>query len=401
MTRMLASVTGPEEAAIAEAGGADIIDLKDPSRGALGAVTLDVIRATVQAVGQRRAVSAVAGDMPMQSECVTSAVRNIAACGVDYVKLGIFPDGDAAACVRDLAEIAATVKLVAVLFADASPDLSLLRLLAQSGFAGAMLDTRGKTAGRLLDHMSVSRLHGFVEQCHAAGLIAGLAGSLETPDIPRLLVLAPDLLGFRGALCGPGGRMAALDLCRVHEVRGLIPRETVTPDTPDVDYRLLSARGYSPADPGADAPVDRVFVDDFIVPVFIGAYAREHDAPQRVAFAVDAWVLRSGRTAEDMRDVFSYDLITDGIRMLVETGHFALVETLAERIATLVLLHPRVTKTRVQVRKLETGSGIVGVEIERTRAEYTTMGQPVAQPAGQTVAQPAGQPLAPLLAASP
>lgn len=377
MTLMLASVTGPEEATIAEGGGADIIDLKDPSRGALGAVALEAIRATVVSIGRRRAVSAVAGDLPMQPDRVTAAVRDIAACGVDYVKIGIFPGGDAGSCIRDLAEIAERVKLVAVFFADASPDLSLLKLLAEAGFAGAMLDTRDKSAGRLLDHMPVSRLHGFVEQCHTAGLLAGLAGSLETPDIPRLLVLTPDLLGFRGALCAPGGRTAALDGRRVQEVRGLIPRERGIPETPEIDYRLLAARGYSPLDAGADAPVDRVFVDDFILPVFIGAYASEHDAPQRVEFSVDAWVLRSGRTAEDMRDVFSYDLITDGIRMLVEAGHVALVETLAERIAALVLVHPRVTKVKVRVRKLETGSGIVGVEIERTRSAASRASQPL------------------------
>ena len=48
-------------------------------------------------------------------------------------------------------------------------------------------------------------------------------------------------------------------------------------------------------------------------------------------------VLRAGHAVEDMRDVFSYDMITDGIRMLVAQEHFALVETLAERIAALVL----------------------------------------------------------------
>ena len=64
MTRMLASVNGPAEAEIALAGGADIIDLKDPTRGALGAVASGVIGATVRAVGKRRLVSAVAGDLP-------------------------------------------------------------------------------------------------------------------------------------------------------------------------------------------------------------------------------------------------------------------------------------------------------------------------------------------------
>jgi dihydroneopterin aldolase len=114
-------------------------------------------------------------------------------------------------------------------------------------------------------------------------------------------------------------------------------------------------------------PVDLVLVEDFVLPVFIGAYASERGAPQDVRFAVTASVMRTGRAAEDMRDVFSYDLITDGIRMLVGSGHVPLVETLAEQIAAVVLGHKRVTKVMVRVQKLQTGSGVVGVEIERTR----------------------------------
>lgn len=377
MTRMLASVNGPEEAGIALAAGADIIDLKDPNRGALGAVATDVIQATVKAVRKRRPVSAVAGDLPMRPDLIAATVRDIAATGVDYVKLGIFPDGDAAACIGGLAAIAPRVKLVAVFFADAAPDFGLLPLLRQSGFAGAMIDTRGKAAGRLLDHFDVTRLRGFVADCHALDLIAGLAGSLEAPDIPRLLVLTPDLLGFRGALCGPGGRTAALDPERVRAVRDLIPLEGLETAAHEVDYRLLAARGYAPEAAGDDVPVDLVLVEDFVLPVFIGAYASERDAPQDVRFAVTASVMRTGRAAEDMRDVFSYDLITDGIRMLAGAGHVALAETLAERIAAMVLSHPRVTKVMVRVQKLQTGSGVVGVEIERTRTAVRVAERPL------------------------
>jgi dihydroneopterin aldolase len=381
---MLASVTGPEEAKLALAGGADIIDLKDPRLGALGAVTADTIRRTVGVVGGRRAVSAVAGDLPMDPDVVSATARAIAACAVDYVKLGIFPGGDALGCIRALRPLAASVKLIAVFFGDAAPELSLVPALAGCGFAGAMIDTMGKSSGSLLSHASLSELHGFVEQCHAAGLIAGLAGSLEKPDIPRLLVLRPDLLGFRGALCGPGGRTAGLDPSAVQAVRALIPVEGRTPDTPDVDYRLLSARGYSPLAAGADVAVDRVFVEDFVLPIYIGAYSKEFAAPQRVRFAVDAFVMRGNRTAQDIGDVFSYDLITDGIRMLTDAGHVGLVETLAERIASMVLAYPRVMKVMVRVEKLDTGLGAVGVEIERTR--------PASRPLGRAVAALAPEP---------
>jgi dihydroneopterin aldolase len=68
-----------------------------------------------------------------------------------------------------------------------------------------------------------------------------------------------------------------------------------------------------------------------------------------------------------MRDVFSYDIVTDGIRVLVAHEHFAFVETLAERLAASIVAHPRVASVTVRVEKLEVGPGGVGVEITRER----------------------------------
>ena len=112
MTLMLASVTGPEEAEIVLAGGADIVDLKDPARGALGAVAVETVRATVAAVAGRRPVSAVTGDLPMQLGPVVAAAENMAGAGVDYVKQGIFPGGEPEQCIRALAPLAERIRLV-------------------------------------------------------------------------------------------------------------------------------------------------------------------------------------------------------------------------------------------------------------------------------------------------
>src|SRR5438128_2176152 len=91
MTLLLASVTGIDEAEVAVEGGADIVDLKDPSKGALGGLSVDVVRASVQALAGRRPVSAVTGDLPMEPDLVSAAARGIAQTGVDYVKVGLFP----------------------------------------------------------------------------------------------------------------------------------------------------------------------------------------------------------------------------------------------------------------------------------------------------------------------
>ena len=256
------------------------------------------------------------------------------------------------------------------MFADEGADQALIPLMAESGFAGAMLDTARKGNGGLLAHKDIPELADFVDAAQAKGLLAGLAGSLEAPDIPRLLLLAPDILGFRGALCAQD-RSGSLDPAAIDEIRGLIPidmrrmsRDRLSPAK--IDYRLLAARGYS-FDPRGDDNTDRIFVHDFVLPVRIGTYARERNKPQNVRFNVDVKVLRASHAPEDMRDVFSYDVITDAIRMIVAQEHIALVEMLAERIAAVVLTHPRVASATVRVEKLDVGPGAVGVEITRER----------------------------------
>jgi FolB domain-containing protein len=373
MTMLLASVTGMAEAELALAHGADIIDLKDPSKGALGALDASIACDIVAAIAGRRPLSAVTGDLPMEPDLLVAAAAQMAATGVEYVKVGLFPGPKRQDCVRALASVAAKIRLVGVIFADLEPDPNLLPLMAQSGFAGAMLDTARKGAGRLLDHADLATLGEFVRACRAQGLLTGLAGSLEAPDVPRLLLLAPDYLGFRGALCAAHDRKAGLDAEALSLIRGLIPRDprgaTVDePEPPKPDYWLLAARGYS-GDPVRDGSTsDRILVHDFVLPLHIGAYDNERAKPQDVRFNVEAEITRAAQPAQDMRDVLSYDIITDGIRLIAADGHIPLVETLAERIANFVLGHPRVQRVTVKVEKLQVGSGRVGVEISRQRA---------------------------------
>jgi FolB domain-containing protein len=355
-----------------------------------------VVRAAVGAIAGRRPASAVTGDLPMEPDTLVAAAAGMAETGVQFVKVGLFPHARRADCIGALAALARRTKLVGVMFADLEPDAGRLRALLEplraAGFAGAMLDTARKGGGRLLDVLDIAALAGFVEACRAHDLLAGLAGALEPPDIPRLLPLDPDVLGFRGALCAGGDRTAPLDPAAFRLVRELIARAPAADAAaePTVDYRLLAARGYS-LDPGKDeAARNRIFVRDFVLPVRIGAYAHERDKLQRVRFNVDVEVVRPAHPTEDMRDVFSYDLITDGIRMIVAQEHIALLEMLAERIAALALAHPRVSAVSVRVEKLDVGPGAVGVEIRRERpAEMASIRHlyPVAAAAGDKAAE--------------
>jgi dihydroneopterin aldolase len=377
MTAMLASVTGPGEAEIAIAGGADIIDMKDPSAGAFSALPAACIAETIAAIALRRPTSAVTGDAAMEPDAIIAAVQEIAATGVDYVKVGLFaPRERQLAAIRALSEAAAATRLVACLFADQEHDLVfLIAPLAEAGFFGVMLDTADKAGGRLLSHAGIPALSAFVRAAKERGLLVGLAGGLEEPDVPRLLSLQPDFLGFRGALCAAGKREAGIDPLAVAAIRKLIPLPR--PDAAgNIDYRLLSARGYHP-DTADSSQTARIFVRDLVLPIRIGAYSHERDAPQKVRFDVSVDVRRPRGETHGMGQVYSYDLITDAISRIVAEEHIDFVETLAERIATEVLKDSRAGKVTVKVEKLEIGPGGVGVELTMERPDQAAEQNPV------------------------
>jgi FolB domain-containing protein len=375
MTLMLASVTNPAEAEAVRAGGADIIDLKDPAKGALGVLDAAVAADIVRSVGKRRPVSAAAGAALGAPWVLVDAVAAMAATGVDYVKVGFSPGKAGADCVRALRPHASNTKIVGVLFADGAPDLDMLALMANNGFTGAMLDTAKKGAGRLLDHMDVAALDRFIDRCRENGLTSGLAGSLEPPDVPRLLPLQPNYLGFRGSLCQGRAREAAIDAASVRIIRDLIPREAdgqCGSGEAGLDWRLRLGRGYVSAKGLVET--DLIFVHDLVLPCAIGAYDFERIQNQNVRFNIDVEVRRNERRFDDMRGVFSYDVIIDAIKIILGRGHVDLIETLASGIADEILCYPRVARVCVRVEKLDVVRGTVGIEIKRERAAEQTAG---------------------------
>ncbi len=223
MTRFLASVRDPAEAEAVLAAGADIVDLKDPEKGALGAVSPETIKACVARIAGRAPVSATVGDLPMTPDLVASAVAETAACGVDDVKLGVMPGGDPRSCFAVLREARMRAGLILVFFADALPDIAPLEAARAAGARGVMLDTAGKGGGALLDHMALEDVARFVEAGRGAGLMVGVAGSLRPDHVAPLLALGPDVMGFRGALCHEGLRGKGLDPVACSKVRALIP----------------------------------------------------------------------------------------------------------------------------------------------------------------------------------
>jgi dihydroneopterin aldolase len=113
---------------------------------------------------------------------------------------------------------------------------------------------------------------------------------------------------------------------------------------------------------------DRILVHNFVLPAEIGILEHEYGRRQDVRFSVTVDLPRGTAEPTGVEEVFSYDIITEGIRGILAAGHIDFVEALAERVAALVLADPRPLRVTVRVEKLEIiPGGSVGIEITRER----------------------------------
>ncbi len=223
MTGMLASVNSVDEAILVLNENVDIIDLKQPALGALGALETSLVKEIVSKINGRCRVSATIGDLPMVADVIYPAVTSMAETGVDFIKIGFFPGGDWQATINKLATLQnqndIATNLIAVLFADTQPDYSVIVALKKAGFKGVMLDTMNKNKGSLTQLMTKNRLAEFVLLAKSKHLLCGLAGSLRLVDIEELLPYAPDYLGFRGALCMAHDRTGQLNQQAIFKIK--------------------------------------------------------------------------------------------------------------------------------------------------------------------------------------
>ena len=225
MTGMLASVRNLKEAEMVCRGGTDIVDIKEPRHGALGAVPLSTVRCIVDSLWEKCLISATIGDLPADPPVIEDQVMKTSETGVDYVKVGMFTQQHIDDCMPGLISCARKgVAIIAVLFADTVFDIGdVIRGVKSSSLKGIMLDTAGKGSGSLLKYQNIFQLEYFVNRSRQAGLLTGLAGSLSIEDVPTLLKASPDYIGFRTALCSDRERVGCIDKDAIRGIRNAIP----------------------------------------------------------------------------------------------------------------------------------------------------------------------------------
>ena len=263
---LLASVRSVEEAISALAGGADLLDVKEPREGSLGAAPPAALRAivSIRDAGvdpwagdgspwqpadepgpqpRKAAVSAALGDAPYLPGTLALAAAGAAGCGVDIVKFGLHgvrDHGEAVALIRAVVEgarsVSPRVRVVAAAYADAArigslPPALLVRACEAGGADGCLIDTAIKDGTTLLDHLDAGALSLIARDARGRGLFCALAGSIGHEELPEILKADPDLIGARTSLCD-GGRQGALRSDRVaafrRALRGVPNRSALT-----------------------------------------------------------------------------------------------------------------------------------------------------------------------------
>jgi uncharacterized protein (UPF0264 family) len=229
--QLLVSVRSADEVGPALAGGADIIDAKEPDRGSLGAVDHDVLSRILQRVPDDRGVSVALGDVSRPEE-VGAAIHGLELpqrTSPTYLKLGFAgvqsPDqiGLLIEHAVSVTSRAASYRIVAVAYADSEragtiPPALIPSLAEAAGAAAVLLDTHGKDGRGLLEWLPSGALVDWVALARQAGLLAALAGSLLPRDLALVGRAHPDVVGVRGAVCS-GGRQGLVSEDRVRRFR--------------------------------------------------------------------------------------------------------------------------------------------------------------------------------------
>jgi uncharacterized protein (UPF0264 family) len=226
MTGLLVSVRDRQEAGLALEAGVDLLDLKEPAAGSLGAVSPHLMHEVAGWLAGRVPLSVALGELATLDPQLPGSVPN----QTSYAKLGLagsasLPDWEDR-WREAYARLPPAVSPVAVVYADwaaaAAPEPWQVLSAAVGRRAPVILiDTHCKHSGGLLDCWPLPGLAQFVAAVRKQGLKLVLGGSLSMTTARRALELEPDFIAVRGAVCRDS-RSGRLDPALVAQLRSIV-----------------------------------------------------------------------------------------------------------------------------------------------------------------------------------
>lgn len=116
--------------------------------------------------------------------------------------------------------------------------------------------------------------------------------------------------------------------------------------------------------------MDFIFIRELELETLIGFHKRELVVPQTVRLDLEIGIANARVFETDrVADCIDYDRVATRIRELLAATRFNLVETLADRVARLILEEFGAARVKVSAAKVGIlrDAGLVGVTVERTR----------------------------------
>ena len=228
--KVLISVISLEEARIALKGKPDILDIKNPDEGSLGAQFPWILKEIVNEVKESVSLcSATLGDLAYKPGTAALAAYGAAKCGVDYIKAGLFGTKNykealhmMSAIVKSARMVNEKIIVVAAGYADyrrfdGIPYKVIVRVAKNSGADVVMVDTALKDGKNLMDGMNPHEIKDFIDIAHDNGLKVALAGSVKMENLELLSQLNSDIVGVRGVVCENGDRKTQLSKIKIKE----------------------------------------------------------------------------------------------------------------------------------------------------------------------------------------
>ena len=221
--KLLVSVRTADEAGTALEAGADLIDVKDPSRGPLGMAHHETSAAVLEVVNGRVPVSAALGEWT--PDILTAAHWHLE-LPLTYIKWGLAGYAGGPGWGEDLLDtkrqIPAPMEVVATAYADwekarSVPPEEVAKFAKRFRYRVFLLDTFQKDGRTLLDVMPVADVRAIVESLQRGGVTVALGGSLRPEDRKKLAGVTPDYFAVRGSVCAGGKRDGVIDAGRVRK----------------------------------------------------------------------------------------------------------------------------------------------------------------------------------------
>lgn len=253
--QLLVSVRSAQEATAALAGGADIIDVKEPAKGPLGAASVETIQEIAKLVSQQSPetpITVALGELtPTSSNSPSASIQanlltaianlpSIVAVKVGLARMKDQPwqneltnlnqqiQSHSQSHSQSHAQSGGGLELVPVAYADSeaanSPTPEQVFATANRlRLRGFLIDTFSKSedpsqpADGLFQAISQERLSELFETAQLMEVIGAIAGSLKSDQLHLLKPLQPAIIGVRGAVC-EGGRGGVVTKSKVLEL---------------------------------------------------------------------------------------------------------------------------------------------------------------------------------------